>query len=43
MNTRLKRILILNIPYLLLALFFTKVSQAWRLALGYDIGQKVHF
>ena len=41
MNTKLKRILILNIPYLFLALFFTKVSQAWRLALGYDIGQKV--
>ncbi|MGJ0845222.1 VirD4-like conjugal transfer protein, CD1115 family [Tissierella praeacuta] len=41
MNTRLKRILILNIPYLFLALFFTKVSQAWRLALGYDIGQKI--
>lgn len=41
MNTRLKRILILNIPYLFLALFFTKVSQAWRFALGYDIGQKV--
>lgn len=41
MNTRLKRILVLNIPYLFFALFFTKVSQAWRLALGYDIGQKV--
>ena len=41
MNTRLKRILILNIPYLFLALFFTKVSQAWRLTFGYDIGQKV--
>ena len=41
MNTRLKRILILNIPYLFFALFLTKVSQAWRLALGYDIGQKV--
>lgn len=41
MNTRLKRILILNIPYLFLALFFTKVSQAWRLAFGYDMGQKV--
>jgi len=41
MNTRLKRILILNIPYLFLALFFTKVSQAWRLAFGYDMGQKI--
>lgn len=33
--------LILNIPYLFLALFFTKVSQAWRLAFGYDMGQKI--
>ncbi|QII81229.1 type IV secretory system conjugative DNA transfer family protein [Jeotgalibaca arthritidis] len=41
MNTRLKKILILNIPYLFLALFFTKVSQAWRLAFGYDMGQKI--
>ena len=41
MNTRLKRMLILNIPYLFLALFFTKVSQAWRLAFGYDMGQKI--
>ena len=41
MNTRLKKILILNIPYLFLALFFTKVPQAWRLAFGYDIGQKI--
>lgn len=41
MNTRLKRILILNIPYLFLALFFTKVSQAWRFAFGYDMGQKI--
>ena len=41
MNTRLKKILILNIPYLFLALFFTKVPQAWRLAFGYDMGQKI--
>lgn len=41
MNTKLKRTLILNIPYLLLALLFTKVSQAWRLAVGYEIGGKI--
>lgn len=41
MNTRLKKILILNLPYLFLALAFTKVSQAWRLAFGYDMGQKI--
>ena len=41
MNIKIKKLLILNIPYLFLALFFTKVSQAWRLAFGYGIGQKV--
>lgn len=41
MNRKIKRLLILNIPYILLALLFTKVSQAWRLALGYEIGDKI--
>jgi len=41
MNTKIKKILILNIPYLFLALFFTKVSQAWRFAAGFDLGQKI--
>lgn len=41
MNTKSKKLLILNSPYLLLALIFTKVSQAWRLAVGYEIGDKI--
>lgn len=41
MNTKIKKLLILNIPYLFLALFFTKVSQAWRYAAGYEIADKI--
>ena len=41
MNTKIKKLLILNIPYLFLALFFTKVSQAWRYSAGFDLGQKI--
>ena len=41
MNTKTKKLLILNSPYLLLSLLFTKVSQAWRLATGYEIGDKI--
>lgn len=41
MNAKLKKPIILNIPYLFLALFFTKVSQAWRYSVGFDLGQKI--
>lgn len=41
MNTKIKKLLILNVPYLILALLFTKVSQAWQLAAGYDFASKV--
>ena len=41
MNTKLKKLLILNIPYLFLALFFTKVSQAWQLAAGFEMADKI--
>ena len=41
MNAKIKKLLILNIPYLLLALLFTKVSQAWQLTTGYDFATKV--
>ena len=41
MNGKIKKLLILNIPYFLLALFFTKVSQAWRYSAGFDLGQKI--
>ena len=41
MNGKIRKHLILNIPYFLLALFFTKVSQAWRYSSGFDLGQKI--
>lgn len=41
MNTKIKKLLILNTPYLFLALLFTKVSQAWRYAAGYEIADKI--
>jgi len=40
MNEKTKKLLLLNIPYLVLALFFTKASQAWRFAAGYDFASK---
>lgn len=40
MNEKTKRLLLLNIPYLVLALLFTKASQAWRFAVGYDFASK---
>ena len=40
MNEKTKRLLLLNIPYLVLALLFTKASQAWRFASGYDFASK---
>ncbi len=41
MNEKTRRLLILNIPYLVLALLFTKAAQAWRLTAGYDFASKV--
>ena len=41
MNMKIKKLLILNFPYLFLVLFFTKVSQAWRYAAGYEIADKI--
>jgi len=41
MNNKIKKLLILNIPYLFIALFFTKISQAWRYTTGFDLGQKI--
>lgn len=41
MNTKLKKLFILNIPYLFLALFFTKLPQAWRYSAGYEVSDKI--
>ena len=40
MNTKAKKLLILNIPYVFIGLMLTKVSQAWRLTAGYDFASK---
>lgn len=40
MNEKTKRLLLLNIPYFVLALLFTKATQAWRFAAGYDFASK---
>ncbi|CAB1246171.1 Conjugal transfer protein TraG [Ruminococcaceae bacterium BL-6] len=34
MNTKTKKLLLMNLPYLFVALFATKFGQAWRLAAG---------
>ena len=39
MNEKIKKQVIRNIPYLLIALFCTKLSQAWRLAGGADLSE----
>ena len=42
MNTRkLKKFIILNLPYGIIALMMTKVSAAWRMTIGNDLAQKV--
>ncbi len=42
MNTRkLKKLIILNLPYGIIVLLMTKVSAAWRMAIGNDFAQKV--
>ena len=41
MTPKTKKLLILNFPYLFIALFLTKAAQGWRLAAGYDFAGKV--
>ena len=36
MNNKLKKLILLNLPYLIIALMATKVGQAWRLSAGAD-------
>ena len=37
----IKKLLLLNLPYLLIGLFATKLGQAWRLAAGVDASTKL--
>ena len=41
MSKKRKKLLILNIPYLVLGLLFTKLPEAWRYTNGVDLGQKI--
>ena len=41
MNKKMKKLLILNIPYLVLGLLFTKLPEAWRYTSGTDFGEKI--
>lgn len=41
MNTKAKKLLLMNLPYLFVALFATKFGQAWRLAAGADASKKL--
>src|SRR5574344_885972 len=41
MSKKMKKLLILNIPYLVLGLLFTKLLEAWRHTNGADLGQKI--
>lgn len=42
MNTKeIKRLVILNIPYVILGLLATNLGEAWRLAAGMDISEKI--
>ena len=37
----IKKIILPNLPYLFIALFATKLPQAWRLAAGADASEKL--
>lgn len=42
MNTKkLKKLLILNVPYFLVGAFATNLGEAWRLATGSNASEKV--
>ena len=41
MKPEIKKLLIRNIPYLLLVFLFSKVGEAYRLAAGADFGTKL--
>ncbi len=41
MSKKMKKLLILNLPYLVLGLLFTKLPEAWRYTFGADLGEKI--
>lgn len=44
MSAKVKRLILTNIPYLIVFLLFCKLGEGWRLAAGVDVGTKLlHF
>ena len=41
MNQKTKKLIILNLPYVLIGLFCTNLGEAWRLAEGADLSEKL--
>ena len=41
MSKKVKKLLVFNIPYLVLGLLFTKLPEAWRYTSGADFGEKI--
>lgn len=41
MNGKTKKLLILNMPYVIIGLFCTNIGEAWRIAAGADLGTKI--
>ena len=41
MNNKTKKMMILNIPYVLIGLFCTNLGEAWRIAWGSNMSEKV--
>ena len=41
MNQNAKRLLLLNLPYVLMGAFATNLGRAWRLAVGADFSEKM--
>ena len=41
MNGKTKKLIILNIPYVIIGLFCTNIGEAWRIATGADLGTKI--
>ena len=41
MNRNTKRLVLLNLPYVLMGLYATNLGYAWRLAVGADFSEKM--
>ena len=43
MNQNTKRLVLLNLPYVLMGLYATNLGYAWRLAVGTDFSEKIQY